>query len=103
LQALLEDAILSQEAIARTLLPKDDPLLDELIEEFNADKDRMECVLKTLGILRGGADEACGYVACHHITTLHCVVLISHTSLFVQHCCTTFVCFVRNHLTWSTG
>jgi uncharacterized membrane protein YccC len=66
LQTLLEDAILSQEAIARTLLPKDDPLLDELIEEFNADKDRMECVLKTLGILRGGADEACGYVACHH-------------------------------------
>jgi len=85
LQTLLEDAILSQEAIARTLLPKDDPLLDELIEEFNADKDRMECVLKTLGILRGGADEACGYVACHHDSSLCCAVF-SSLYLFVQHC-----------------
>ena len=54
---------MSQEAIARTLLPKDGPLLVELIDEFNADKDRMQCVLKTLGILRGGADEACGCVS----------------------------------------
>jgi aspartokinase len=51
-----------QREIARALLPADHPELIVLESTFSCDSVKLASVLQTLSLLRGAADEACGYI-----------------------------------------